>query len=109
LIYALAFWGASFLLEHSCLRFRDFDLAPSFFGAFVPSRTLLLFWGFRSFWNALVYASAVLTLPLALCGVRVVLRSQWAILELDLPMALDVLAFGLSNANLILLDILTCA
>jgi hypothetical protein len=41
-------------------------------------------------------------------SLRVVLWSQWDIVDLDLPMALDVLDFGLSNANLTLLDISTC-
>jgi hypothetical protein len=36
------------------------------------------------------------------------LCSQRAIIELDLPIALNGLAFGLSNANLNLLDISTC-
>jgi hypothetical protein len=41
-------------------------------------------------------------------SVILVLWSQWAIVELDLPTALSCLAFGLSNIDLMLLDISTC-
>jgi hypothetical protein len=34
--------------------------------------------------------------------------SQWAIVEFNLPTALNALVFSLSNANLTLLDISTC-
>jgi hypothetical protein len=37
-----------------------------------------------------------------------VLWSQWAIVELDLPTTLSCLAFGVSNINLILLGISMC-
>jgi hypothetical protein len=43
-----------------------------------------------------------------LCFLSVVLLSQWAIVDLNLPTDLSGLAFGLSNANLTLLDISTC-
>jgi hypothetical protein len=89
--------GAPFLLERSYLRFRDFDLAHILLGAsFHPERSYLRFRDFEldpSFWG--------------FHFVCVVLWSQWFIVELDLPTSLSVLAFGLSNANLTLLDILT--
>jgi hypothetical protein len=91
--------GASFLPEHSYLRFRDFDLAPGLLGASFPlEHSYLCFCNFElapSLWGGL-------------CFLCVVLRSPWALIELDLPMALDVLVFSLSNANPTLLDILTC-
>jgi hypothetical protein len=57
------------------------------------------------------HASAILNEPLAFQRLRslsVVLQRQWTIVDLNLPTSLDCLAFGLSNANLTLLDILMC-
>jgi hypothetical protein len=70
----------------------------------------LVFGRLRSFWNILVYASAISTYLLDFGRLRssiVILWSQWAIVELNLPTALNGLAFGLSKADLSLLEIST--
>jgi hypothetical protein len=96
---ALSLLRASFLPKCPCLRFRDFDLALSLLGGFVPFG--MLFFMPPQFSLSPLHFAGFQTLP-------VVLWSQWAIIELDLPTTLHVLAFSLSNANLTMLDISMC-